>query len=67
MIEFMEDQLSFVLSHLKNSDKSALHKVADGAGVSFHTLLKIVNGTTKSPGYTTLKPVYDFLRSSTCT
>lgn len=64
MIRFMDDQLSFVLSHLKNTDKTTLHKVAEGAGVSFHTLLKIVKGTTRSPGYATLKPVYDYLRES---
>lgn len=60
----MEDQLSFVLNRLKDSDKTTLHKVADGSGVSFHTLLKVVKGVTKSPGYSTLKPVYDYLKGS---
>ena len=42
-------------------EREALEAIAQGAQVSFHTLLKVVNGATKSPRYDTVERLFAYL------
>lgn len=44
------------------SEKAALEKVATGAGVPFHTLLKIAKGETEDPRVSTVENLFNYYR-----
>ena len=43
------------------NERAALEAVAQGAHVPYHTLLKVVNGATKSPRYDTVERLFAYL------
>ena len=59
--------LSYVLERLpKPTDAhftARLEQIAAGAGVPFHTLLKIAKGETADPRVSTVQHVYDYLKA----
>lgn len=44
------------------SEKAELEKVAAGAGVPFHTLLKIAKGETEDPRVSTVENLFNYYR-----
>jgi predicted transcriptional regulator len=60
-----ESMLAYVKERLPAaSDKAALEKVAEGAGVPFHTLLKIAKGETEDPRVSTVEALFNYLRGT---
>lgn len=56
------DDLKFIQSELSKIAISDLPNVAKRCGVSFGALFKIKYGTTKNPGYKTVKSIAASLR-----
>lgn len=46
-----------VIKTLKEKSRAELQEVADDAGLSFHTLIKLVNGQTPNPRIRTVEPL----------
>lgn len=58
-----ESLLSYVLRRLPSpGEKEALEKVAKGAGVPYHTLLKIAKGETHDPRVSTVENLARYFR-----
>lgn len=55
--------LAYVLERLPApNEKERLEKIAEGAGVPFHTLLKIAKGETVDPRVSTVQSLHDYFR-----
>jgi len=58
----MENLHDLVVQGLEKAGRDAFSTIADRTGISVHTIIKIANGTIKSPRYETLEPLVRHFR-----
>lgn len=57
--------LDYVLERLPQPDqKEELERIADGAGVPYHTLLKIAKGETEDPRVSTVEALTRYFKAN---
>jgi hypothetical protein len=57
------DSIEYVKTKLAAATHAEIRAVANASGVPFHTVLKIVKGETKNPGYRTVEPLRAYLEA----